>query len=603
MIEVFGFLLARSMRNRFARRLARLREPRYLIPTLVSVGWVVFWASRAFVGDGNVRIRTMPWAEDPQGLREGTILFGSLVFFIYVAILWIVPSKGAVLDFTPAEVHFLFTAPVSRRQIVHYKLIRAQIGILFGATIAAFFWSGKLLSLGGLARVVGFWLMFANLHLHTIGAGFVRTGLIEQGVTGLKRRIVPILVVLLFVVGLIVGTLQAWPAIGEAANGLIGDDGDFSQKGLSNFLAVVSRVGTTGILGVVLWPFQALARLVFALTPGEFLRWFVVVLGILGLQYIWVINSDAAFEEASAERAQKLAARRHRVRETARRGGRLVTSARPFPWKLAPTGRPEVAILWKNLVSMSRVVPVRAMFALGTFLLAILGWTIGFAKAGTAIGVVMALLLAQIAAFTSFFGPLFVRNDLREDLFRIDQVKTLPIAGHAVVWGEILGPFAVLAGIQLLALGVAVGALLLSGIQNLGPLSTTWMVAIAVGAMFVLPALTLASVALQNALVLMFPAWVSLGNSRARGFEASGQRILSLFGTLIVNAFITLPAVICGAVLTYVLLGFLGPTALVLGSIVAAAWIVGEVWFGCRILGKIFDRIDPSTAGIEAQEE
>ncbi len=603
MIQVFGFLLTRSMRNRFVRRLARLRELRYLIPTVVSVGWIGFWASRAFFRGGSVQIASFPWAEDPTGLREGVVLLGSLVFFAFIALLWIVPSRAAALEFSPAEVHFLFTAPVTRRQIVHYKLIRAQIGILFGATIAAFFWGGRLLTLAGLARVAGFWLMFATLHLHTIGAGFARTGLIEQGVTGLRRRIVPLGVVLLFVVGIVVGAREAWPAITAAARGLLNEDGDLSRSGISNFLAVVAEVGTSGLLGIVLWPFQVLPRLVLSLTPAEFGRGFRVGLGLLLLHYIWVIRSDAAFEEASAELAQKRAARRARVRSASRRGGRLVGQARPFPWRLAPEGRPETAILWKNLVSMSRVVPVRALVALGAFLLAVLGWTIGFAEAGTAIGVVTGLLLAQIAAFTSFFGPLFVRNDLREDLFRIDQVKTLPIAGHAVVWGEILAPFSVLAAIQVLSLGIAVGAVLLSGVSRLGPLSLAWMVAIGVAGLFVLPALTLASVALQNALVLLFPAWVSLGNSRARGFEASGQRILTLFGTVFVNAVVALPAVLCGAAVTFLFLGVMGPVALVLGAGIAAAWIVLEVWLGCRMLGKIFDRLDPSTAGIEAQED
>ena len=112
----------------------------------------------------------------------------------------------------------------------------------------------------------------------------------------------------------------------------------------------------------------------------------------------------------------------------------------------------------------------------------------------------------------------------------------------------------------------------------------------------------LAQVTLQNAIVLLFPAWVELGNSRARGFEASGQRILTLFGSAIALGITVLPALLAGGLLTFLLAGPFGATALVLGAAVAAAWIVAEVAVAIRMLGKVLDRLDPSTAGIEASD-
>jgi len=41
----------------------------------------------------------------------------------------------------------------------------------------------------------------------------------------------------------------------------------------------------------------------------------------------------------------------------------------------------------------------------------------------------------------------------------------------------------------------------------------------------------------------------------------------------------------------------------IVGALIAAAWMVAEVAFACRLLGRVLDRLDPSTAGIEAQEE
>jgi hypothetical protein len=100
----------------------------------------------------------------------------------------------------------------------------------------------------------------------------------------------------------------------------------------------------------------------------------------------------------------------------------------------------------------------------------------------------------------------------------------------------------------------------------------------------------------------MFPAWVALGNTRARGFEASGQRILTLFGTLFALCVVALPAAASGGTLAWLLSPRIGPACLPIGAAVAAAWMVAEVWFACRLLGGLVDRLDPSTAGIEAED-
>ena len=44
---------------------------------------------------------------------------------------WIIPHQRAALTFTEAEVAFLFPAPISRRALIHFKLLRSQTAILF----------------------------------------------------------------------------------------------------------------------------------------------------------------------------------------------------------------------------------------------------------------------------------------------------------------------------------------------------------------------------------------------------------------------------------------------------------------------------------------
>lgn len=609
MIGVFAFLTTRSLKNRFQRRLRRLREPRYFVPTALSVLWLVFWASRGLLSGGASRPPSLFDPFNAPDVREAIVLLGAVLMFLWTAFLWLVPSQEAALDFTPAEIHFFFPAPLTRRQLVHYKLMRAQIGILFGALITSFFWGGGLFRPDGPARLAGFWLLYATLHLHTLGAAFVRTNLIAHGVVGLRRRLVPLLVLALMLGGLAVGLVRAWPELTAAATHLTGADGHVTRAGLAQFVATVGRVGANGILGAALLPFTVFPHIVFAHGAGEFSRWFAWGVAILLFHYLWVVRSETAFEEASVEAAQRRAARVRSSHDSARRGGRLPLKANTFPWQLAPTGRPATAIVWKNLIALVRITPLRALFVLGAFLLAALAWTTGMNDGSRVPWILIAaLLLVLVALFSALFGPLFVRNDLREDLFHIDAVKTFPLPGEAIVWGELLAPWFVLAFLQVFLLVVAMGSLAFSGTTDLARLgfenvpAVGWILATFLAGILLLPVVTLAQIALQNAIILIFPAWVALGNSRARGFEASGQRMLTMFASAAVLGVCALPAVIAGGVMTWLLAGPLGATSLVVGAAVAAAWIVAEVAVAARYLGGVLERLDPSTAGIESRE-
>lgn len=606
---VFRFLSLRTMKNRVSRQLRRLREPRYLIPTAVSLLWIGFWSSnvlRSGLRDGHSSSFQERWSA--PGALDAFAVAGGIVLVLWTAFLWLLPSKSPVLEFTRSEIHFLFPAPVTRRQIVHYKLLSAQLGIFFGAFVTSFFWGRGLTTFGGWGRLFAIWLLYVTLHLHTLGAGFLFTDLVEQGVSGLRRRIVPFVGLVVFIVLAVIGVREGWPQVVTAFRGLGGDFDDMSRGALGDFLGTIGRIGTTGALGVVLAPFMVFPRLILAQSPAEYLRWLPFAVVVLLAHYLWVIRADAAFEEAAVEAAQKRAARVEAAKTRARHGGSAPKSVRPFPWKLAASGRPGIALLWKNLVYLSRVTPVRALIGLGAFLFGMVGLVAGLNEAGAPVGLVLAFLTALIALFTAVFGPVFLRNDLREDLLHLDVVKTLPLSGRAIVRGEILAPWVVLAGIQLAALAASSTALVWVGTAALGTLGLDaipeagWWFAGITAAAFILPAVTGIQLALQNAIVLLFPAWVALANTRARGFEASGQRMLTVLGSGLALALFTLPALASGGIAAWLLAGVIGAPSVVIGAVIAAGWLLAEVWWATRFLGGVFDRLDPSTAGIEAPE-
>ena len=58
-------------------------------------------------------------------------------FALLVAKWWLVGSSNSALAFSNAELQFLFPAPMSRRQLVLYKVWRLQIGLLASAFFIA----------------------------------------------------------------------------------------------------------------------------------------------------------------------------------------------------------------------------------------------------------------------------------------------------------------------------------------------------------------------------------------------------------------------------------------------------------------------------------
>ena len=125
MIRVFGYLAWRSARNRITRQLRHLRSPRYLAALLLGLAYVWFMI-----------IGQRPAAAAGESPDPGTLeLVGAVALIGAVAWGWIFGVERRVLAFTPAEVTFLFSGPVSRRGLIQFKLLHSQLLILFNALL------------------------------------------------------------------------------------------------------------------------------------------------------------------------------------------------------------------------------------------------------------------------------------------------------------------------------------------------------------------------------------------------------------------------------------------------------------------------------------
>src|ERR1051325_8944729 len=153
MISALLYLQYHSFRNRLITRFKRLRQPKYLAGAIVGGAYFYFYFVRPF-SYGRIGSHS---ASSPDDLAFYTSI-GAFVLSIFVLLAWIIPHERAALAFTEAEVAFLFPAPISRRGLIHFKLLRSQTAILF----TSFFFTLVSRRFGGgnaWIHAAGWWLI------------------------------------------------------------------------------------------------------------------------------------------------------------------------------------------------------------------------------------------------------------------------------------------------------------------------------------------------------------------------------------------------------------------------------------------------------------
>ncbi|HEX8705599.1 MAG TPA: putative ABC exporter domain-containing protein [Myxococcaceae bacterium] len=561
------FLWWSSLRNRVRKQLERLRQPKYLVGLLVGGGYLYLVLLRrlSFRGADVLPPEARVFAEMP--------LAGMLMASLAAA--WALGQDRPALSFSETEVQQLFSAPVSRRALLHYKLARG----LFGAAVASFFTTlfiGRAVSLHPVLFFLGAFVALATVNLHITAASFVRTRLARLGWVGAAIR---------------------WTVLGLV----------FAAAGVAVYLALQNHPLPPGVQGkqwmrewlpiflqeppirFVLWPGRVLVALPMASGLGDFLSALPLALGLLAAHYVWVSVMVVPFEEAVVVRTEERA--RRRGQRMARVG--YIVLRKPF-FRLVSRGRPEVALLWKNLIAARRMGGPDILFILSVVGLAVpVGVAIFSPATLPVVRQGMAGVYMTIAATLALFGPVSFRADLRLDLPKLDLLRAMPLTGRQVVAAEVLAPGLLLALMQVtlitLAMVMVVGA----------PGEWGWELWVAAG-LGLLPlsaALSIGGVFVHNAAVVLFPSWLPADGERARGIEALGQRLLTLAGALVVLVGGLLPAAIVASLVGFALSGWLGLWAMPFAGLTAALGLLAEVAVGVVALGKAFDRMDVSSEG------
>ncbi len=572
------FLITRSLGNAVVSRIKRLRQPKYLIGTVIGAAYFYFYFFRVVFGGGFKSGRSgfgsVGSALDHESLIQLAALVALAVFVIFS---WIIPASRAALTFTEAEIAFLLPAPISRTGLIRYKLLKSQLGLLLLAVFMTLL-TGRV-TRDGLAVVhtLGWWVIFATLQLHRLGASFVITRALDRGLSTWRRRLLVLTMALGFL-GLLVLWRQSAPDAPALDN----------SKPPEAWLMYLRELATTGPAPWILAPFRIVVRPYFAANAWEFLAAFLPALGLMALHYLWITRLDVAFEEASIELSQKRAAW-----VAARRAGNMRSSGsvqkREPLFRLRSRGWSWVAFVWKSFIQAGGCSIARrglVIFAVA----AVVGWSLRNNPSCGPIIHFVAILGAMVVFMTSLFaGPQATAQSVRRELVISDWLKTVPVPSSQIVLGLLLGPALIVTALQTAAFVLAY-----SDVAMLAEVSVfSWIPFVAVPALLALPALNIVLSLIPTGTMILFAGWFRPGEQR--GLEATGLGLIMMVAQLALVLVALIPTALAVAGVAFGLKFVVSvPVAFGLAGLAGTTTLSTEAWLGVLLLAAILARYDPS---------
>lgn len=596
-VSALTFLVARSARNRLRVQLARFRNVRYVLGMIFLVAYfAMILRPDRLIGVTRRGPDGMPAAL----LGANALAISALALTILVGYWWTFGSKLSPIALSRAESRQLLPSPLSRNQLILFKLVKASLATLLSAVILAIVSRRASAVLPFPLRIVSYFVMFGTFQLHQLGATLTRSGGKPVGEKlGLRGWVIGGVVVALIALAIAASVMPVWASVVGAPE--IGIGLDRLREALYSMPAAL-----------IVAPARAVVAPLGVEGVGEWIRVIPIAIAIWLLHIPWILLNRTPFEEAAVAAGERREALRAAMRAQRASGGRGIGAliaaratlgkktyvARKTWLPLPPAGPAWMAVTWKNFVPTIRQMrwATLAIVAAGVAVIGGVFGYISYTKNGNIAEAIVfgrnavALMMLIIALAWTLVGPLYTRNDFRSDLPYIRLLRTFPLDSGSLVGAEIASSTILIFTFQLACLLIALVLPTGSVVPHLGE-----RLVIFISLLVAVATLDILSVTVRNAIALFFPGWVKLGGEGG-GFEAIGQNLLGTAGSLLLLILLLIiPAALAGGAL-YTLHAMpsavTGQVALALIAFVAA--IAAELWFLFKWLGTIYDNIDAS---------
>ncbi len=389
------------IRGRLRKTFSGLSRPRNLL--LFGAGTLLFGGQ--FVGmlvmGSAAKLRI-----DPELLRA----YIPLAMCATLLLSLIAALKSPGFTFQPAEIEFLFPAPVSRRALVVYRLVSENTPLVFVSIFMGAMARGFSGSFVGAVVGVLFFFLLNNLCLRVVGLLSASMG--ER----LAGRVV---------VGILLAVIAGVSAI-AVVHLTMGLE-------LSQWLAILR----SDAVHMALAPFVVVTEILIATTWGALGAWTSLASIITGL-IVWIlVRLDVDHREASIESSRRVQDRLTRMRGASGMGavlrGRVGRSLPMFPsW--GGIG----AIAWRQAMSFLREFRGFLTFLLILFVPFVLAITfVESFRAKLAVE-----MLPAIAGMVTVMGIMLLRFDFRGDYERMETLKQLPLSPLRLTIGQLIVPVA-----------------------------------------------------------------------------------------------------------------------------------------------------------------
>jgi len=568
-IRTFAFITFHSLKNRVLSRLRRLKQPRYLVSAVAGLAYLWFISFRHLFQGGAI------------GTRRVVVMTGvgvdivSIVFLVLMIGAWALPGDKGGIEFSEAEIQFLFPAPISRRQLLLYKIIRMQVPTLFSSAFMAIIGFRR-------ANFLGFWLAFGVLSVYFVMTAMGRARLRLAGI-GFLARVAGVVIIFAALSWFLTTQIDA-TALGASLRAL----GPNNPTGV---MRTVNAQFERPAIAIVLFIPRLLATAAFPAGILQLLTYAPAAIALGAVFFLIATRLNVSFEEASVVASQRKLERTEKMRE--RRAGSFVAFKRmPPPFRLDPRRGPEMAMFWKNIIAAVRISSAWMLVISIPFVVMAVNAIVSGGPFFSAATATFSLLLC---AFIPLMGPEIFRHDLRADLAHVDLLKSYPIAGERLIAAEMAAPLVILATIELILLTFSAVVLKIVGAtKSLAFFASPSFIVVAL--LFAIP-ICGAQLLIRNGVAVLFPAWALRSKEDVRGFVATGQRLIVLLGNLIVLIVLLVPAAIVFLPAFWAAHHFFAgsPLALAVATTPSAALLVFEIYLGIHLVGEQFDKLDGTT--------